>query len=99
VMPGSLVWRDCGRGARVRQRRTSQSTGAAGDASLESDVSGRRPVTLVYVLTRLLNKAKHDLLRGLVAKRLPYRCVQQGDSPRHQTADAASEAERRDRAS
>ena len=48
VIPGSLVvQRDRGRGASVQQRRTSQSTGAAGDAFLESDVSGRRLVTLV----------------------------------------------------
>ena len=47
VMPGSqVVERDWGRWASVR-RRTSRSTGAAGDASWESEVSGRRPVTLV----------------------------------------------------
>jgi hypothetical protein len=50
VMPGSLVVRrDRGRGASVRRRRSSRSTGAAGDAFWESEVSGRRPVTLVDV--------------------------------------------------
>ena len=46
------VGRDWWRGTSVRQRRTSRSTGAVGDVSWESEVSGRRPVTLVVRRTQ-----------------------------------------------
>ena len=47
VMPGRLVWGVFAGGWPSVRQRISWSTGAAGDAFLESDVSGCRQVTLV----------------------------------------------------
>jgi hypothetical protein len=49
VMLGSLVSGVIADGGPIARRRTSRSTGAADDASLESDVFGRCPVTLIVI--------------------------------------------------
>ena len=50
VMPGCLVVGcDRGRGASVRRRRTSRSTGAEGDTSLESECLWPPPGYLVVL--------------------------------------------------